>query len=88
MGCIKHEYSPGDGSRVTEWPAVCNCAGLPNEANARLIAAAPELYEALAIIIANARLIPDPATGESTDCYAVPIDDIRAAENAFGQVSA
>ena len=34
---------------------------------------------ALAIIIGNARLVPDPAMDGATDCYAVPLDDIDAA---------
>jgi hypothetical protein len=46
-------------------------------ANARLIAAAPELYEALTTIVANATIIPDPEMDGKTDCYAVPIFDIE-----------
>lgn len=49
------------------------------QANARLIASAPELLEALSNILANARLIPDPSMQGATDVYAVPLDDIEAA---------
>lgn len=44
-----------------------------------------EYREALSIIVMNAALIPDPATGESTDCYAVPIDDIEEAMRALNR---
>src|SRR5579871_2564368 len=39
------------GRRHTQFIATCNGATCPNEANARLIAAAPELAEALATLL-------------------------------------
>ena len=55
------------------------------EANAHLIAAAPDLLEALDIIVCNAVLQPDAAMSGATDCYAVPIDDIEAARAALAK---
>jgi hypothetical protein len=52
------------------------------EANARLIAAAPDLLEALQIIVANARMVPDPTMDGATDCFAVPLGDIEIVAHA------
>ena len=52
-------------------------------ANARLIAAAPELLAALVAIVVNARLTPDQRMGGATDVYSVPTDDIDAARAAI-----
>ena len=60
-------------------------SGHIGEANARLISAAPELLEALDIIVCNAVLQPDAAMSGATDCYAVPIDDIEAARAAIAK---
>ena len=55
-------YSPGDGSLVTEFIAECRGKpNVPNESNARLIAAAPDLYEAVeGLLIAYKGAIPHP----------------------------
>jgi hypothetical protein len=55
-GVVKRVYRDEQNRRVTEWPAVCNCAGLPNEANARLIAAAPDLHRALSDLLELVRV--------------------------------
>lgn len=39
------------GMRTTAWPATIDCGGQPNEANARLISAAPDMLEALKEIV-------------------------------------
>jgi hypothetical protein len=44
---VRRRYTREDGSRVTEWPATCSCNTLDNMANARLIAAAPEMFDTL-----------------------------------------
>lgn len=44
---VRTTYTDDQGRRTTTWPAVCNAGGQPNEANARLIAAAPDMLEAL-----------------------------------------
>lgn len=50
---------------------------------------AAEIYrEALAIIVLNATLQPDASMGGTTDCYAVPTDDIDAARRVLGLDSA
>mgnify|MGYP003145115678 CR=1 FL=1 len=54
-----------------------------DDANARLIAAAPELLAALVAIVVNARLAPDQRMGGATDAYSVPTDDIDAARAAI-----
>lgn len=51
--------------------------------NARLIAATPDLLEMLQIIVANARVIPDPDMHGHTDIYSVPICDIESAREAI-----
>lgn len=48
-----------------------------DNANLHVIKAAPEMYELLAVILANAEVIPDPRMGGATECYAVPLDDIE-----------
>lgn len=48
-------------------------------ANARLIAAAPAMLEALRIITTNAKVQPDASMEGATDIYAVPLDDIDTA---------
>ena len=35
--------------------------------------------DALQVIVANARMIPDPQMEGTTDCFAVPLDDIETA---------
>ena len=57
------------------------------EANARLIAAAPHLLEALSIIVANARVQPDASMGGTTDCYAVPLCDLDFARAALSRAT-
>lgn len=42
---------------------------------------ATELEEAIRIIIGNAKMIPDPNMGGSTDCFSVPLDDINEARS-------
>lgn len=42
---VRAVYEDDQGNRHTTWPAVCNATGEDNEANARLIAAAPKLQE-------------------------------------------
>jgi hypothetical protein len=54
--------------------------------DARLMVAAPDLLAALRNIVANSRLIPDPAMGGTTDTYSVPLDDIEAARAAIARV--
>lgn len=44
---VRSVYSDDQGRRCTAWPAVCDAAAQDNEANAHLIAAAPEMLEAL-----------------------------------------
>lgn len=44
---VRTVYVSDEGYRTTTWPAVINAAGQPNEANAHLIAASPDMYEAL-----------------------------------------
>jgi len=39
-----------------------------------------KLYEVLSIIVTNAQMIPDPRMEGATDTYAVPLDDILAAQ--------
>lgn len=56
-------------------------------ADARLIAAAPEMLEALAIIVANAVVQPDASMGGMTDTYAVPLDDIEAARALLSKIT-
>lgn len=48
---VRTVYQNSEGLRTTAWPAVVNCGSQPNEANARLIAAAPDLYEAGAALV-------------------------------------
>ena len=38
-----------------------------------------EVLDLLEVIVANAVVVPDPRMQGSTDCYAVPLDDIEAA---------
>ena len=52
-------------------------------ANAKLIAAAPDLLEVLSTIVANAELQSDARMDYTTDIYAVPLDDINAAKTAI-----
>jgi hypothetical protein len=44
---VRTWYTDERGRRCTAWPAVCDAGGQDNEANARLMAAAPKLLEAL-----------------------------------------
>lgn len=44
---IRAVYVDDHGRRCTAFPATVQCGSQPNEANARLIATAPEMYEAL-----------------------------------------
>ena len=44
---VKAVYDDAMGLRTTAWPAVCNAGAQDNEANARLMAASPELVDAL-----------------------------------------
>jgi len=53
--------------------------------HARLIAADPELLEALENIVNNATLAPDEAMQFTTDCYRVPLDDIEEARAAIAK---
>jgi hypothetical protein len=46
------------------------------EADARLIAAAPQLLDALILLVSNAQMIPDPHMNNATDCYRSTLDDI------------
>jgi hypothetical protein len=48
---VRKQYRDEQGRRVTTWPAVCGCNTLPNEANAALIAAAPDLYATLCALV-------------------------------------
>ena len=49
------------------------------DANANLIAAAPDLLAAAQTLIANAEIVSDPRMGGLTDCYALlTIDDLEA----------
>lgn len=57
-------------------------------ANAKLIAAAPTLLEVLEFIVANAQLVTDPRMAHACDCYAVPLDDIEAAQEAIKTATA
>ena len=59
-----------------------------SRANAALIQLTPDMFEALCNIVANARIIPDPAMGGATDTYSVPLDDIEAAREIVRKVSA
>ena len=75
-------YPPYEGELEEEWgvyPPLGECgpvALVSGEANARLIAAAPALLEALSVIVLNAVIGPDAKMNGTTDCYHVPIDDI------------
>ena len=60
-----------DGTRHAGIGAGCQTCHSTGE-----IFTAPELLE---IIVANARLVPDPSMEGTTDCYHVPVDDIDAA---------
>jgi NAD/NADP transhydrogenase beta subunit len=51
----------------------------------RVIRAAPDLLEALMVIVANAVIQPDAKMNGSTDIYAVPIEDIDAARAAIAK---
>lgn len=54
---------------------------------AALASSHADLLAALDILIANARLIPDPGMAGATDCYAVPMDDIEAARAAIARAT-
>lgn len=70
-------------------------------ANADLIAAAPDtaaerdrlravnadLLAALSCIVLNARLQPDAHMAGTTDCYAIPTDDIEAARAVIAKAT-
>lgn len=43
---VRSVYQDAEGRRCTAYPAVVNCGGQPNEANAHLIAAARDLLKA------------------------------------------
>lgn len=62
-GVVKRVFRDEQNRRVTQFPAVCNCAGLPNGANAALVAAAPELYAELQQFVngVETRMIDSPA---------------------------
>ena len=67
-------------------PLICAVyRGDETDANAQLISAAPDLLEALSIIVANAVIQQDAAMGYATDCYAVPLDDIEGARAAIAK---
>lgn len=51
---VRAVYHDDMGRRVTAYPAICNAGMQPNGANARLIAAAPELLEALKQVVSVA----------------------------------
>lgn len=57
------------------------------EADAALIAAAPDLLAALSCIVLNARLQPDAHMAGTTDCYAIPTDDIKAARAVIAKAT-
>jgi len=64
------------------------CAGdYEGRANAALIAAAPDLLAALSCIVLNARLQPDAHMAGTTDCYAIPTDDIEAARAVIAKAT-
>ena len=42
----------------------------------------------LGCIVLNARLQPDAAMGGTTDCYAVPLDDVDAARALLDEIFA
>ena len=44
---------------------------------------APDLLKLLSTIVLNAKLQPDAGMNGSTDCYAVPLEDIEAARDAL-----
>lgn len=48
----------------------------PRAISPDILAAIEAAGEVLAVIVANAVMIPDPSMQGSTDCYAVPLDDI------------
>jgi predicted nucleic acid-binding protein len=44
---VRSVYTDELGRRNTSWPAICHAAAQHNEANAHMISAAPDMYEAL-----------------------------------------
>ncbi len=82
---VRCDYKRKDGTPSTRIVASCNAAFSPEQAriDARLIAAAPELYEALAALLSCFEM-ESPFTGESR--MPVAMDMARAAlEKAGGE---
>ena len=48
---VRAVYHDSQGRRVTCWPAFCDAGAQPNEANAHLIAAAPDMLAALKSVV-------------------------------------
>lgn len=61
------------------------CGALPCDQVAGATCNDYSQVELLAVIVANAVLIPDPRMAGATDCYAVPLDDIEAAKTALAK---
>jgi hypothetical protein len=47
---------------------------------------APDMYAVLSCIVGNAKIGPDVAMADATDCYHVPLDDIDAAHEILKRI--
>lgn len=64
------------------------CQGIGASTEALEAGVLAEMADLLAVIIANAKMIPDPAMAGQTDIYAVPLDDIEDARTILAKLGA
>lgn len=79
--CIRSPFAHGDPEKRGFLIAECSFGSMPADANARLIAAAPELLEALAELLAAEEAVfpPFEAGAEAQDAWAIRQTNARYA---------
>jgi hypothetical protein len=76
-------YRDDQGRRCTQFIATCNGATCPNEANSRLIAAAPELLEGITRVLPTLKNWLADVQGDTPDGWQGLADDIAFIEAAI-----